>query len=209
MLLLSLFFSFKKNYFNWRWITLWYCGGFCPTFTWTSHGCACVSHPEPSSHLPAISWFLFSCQAQTILLEDKTPCAGLLRHLSWESTNLEPQLLSRWSTDYRHSENRSQTYKDVLSELSISWWASELKLMHDSCFNPRLEIVLHLQSMSVSKLFQTPSIPLKSYSDFTIHLNWYLRRFFEFTGYCVISPVGEPSFWYLCYFVVLFLTCLE
>ena len=39
-------------YFNWRLITLQYCGGFCHTFTWISHGCTCVPHPEPSFHLP-------------------------------------------------------------------------------------------------------------------------------------------------------------
>ena len=32
-------------YYNWRLITLQYCGGF-------SHGCTCVPHPEPPSHLP-------------------------------------------------------------------------------------------------------------------------------------------------------------
>ena len=47
--------SLFKNlfiYFNWRLITLQYCGGFCHTFTWISHGCTCVSHPVPLSHLP-------------------------------------------------------------------------------------------------------------------------------------------------------------
>ena len=39
-------------YFNWRLITLQYCSGFCHTLTWISHGCTCVSHPEPPSHLP-------------------------------------------------------------------------------------------------------------------------------------------------------------
>ena len=39
-------------YFNWRLITLQYCSGFCHTVTWISHGCACVLHPEPLSHLP-------------------------------------------------------------------------------------------------------------------------------------------------------------
>ena len=46
---------FKKIfriYFNWRLITLQYCGGFCHTFTWISHGCTWVPHPEPLSHLP-------------------------------------------------------------------------------------------------------------------------------------------------------------
>ena len=47
------FFILKKLiYFNWRLITLQYCGGFCHTFTWISHGCTCVPHPDPPSHLP-------------------------------------------------------------------------------------------------------------------------------------------------------------
>ena len=39
-------------YFNWRLITLQYCGGFCHTFMWISHGCTCVPHPDPPSYLP-------------------------------------------------------------------------------------------------------------------------------------------------------------
>ena len=39
-------------YFNWRLITLQYCGGFCHTFTWIIHGCTCAPHPDPPSHLP-------------------------------------------------------------------------------------------------------------------------------------------------------------
>ena len=38
--------------FNWRLITSQYCGGFCYTFTWISHGCTCVPHPDPPSYLP-------------------------------------------------------------------------------------------------------------------------------------------------------------
>jgi len=41
--------------FNWRLITLQYCDGFCHTFTWISHGCTRVPHPEPPSHLPSHS----------------------------------------------------------------------------------------------------------------------------------------------------------
>ena len=38
-------------YVNWRLITLQYCGGFCHTFTWISHGCTCVPilNPPPAS----------------------------------------------------------------------------------------------------------------------------------------------------------------
>ena len=42
-------FFFFLIYFNWRPITLQYCGGFCHTFTWISHGCTCVPHPDPPS----------------------------------------------------------------------------------------------------------------------------------------------------------------
>ena len=37
---------------SWRLITLPYCSGFCHTLTWISHGCTCVPHPDPPSHLP-------------------------------------------------------------------------------------------------------------------------------------------------------------
>ena len=45
----KVFFFFN---FNWRLITLQYCGSFCHTFTWISHGCTCAPHPDPPSHLP-------------------------------------------------------------------------------------------------------------------------------------------------------------
>ena len=49
----TFFFFFKKIiYFNWRLISLQYCSAFCHTLTWISHGCTCVPHPEPLSHLP-------------------------------------------------------------------------------------------------------------------------------------------------------------
>ena len=44
-------FLFFKIYFNWRLITLQYCGGLCHTFTWISHGCTWVLHPDTPSHL--------------------------------------------------------------------------------------------------------------------------------------------------------------
>ena len=51
--ILYLFILLKKFiYLNWRLITLQYCSGFCHTLTWISHGCTCVPHPEPPSHLP-------------------------------------------------------------------------------------------------------------------------------------------------------------
>ena len=53
-LFLHLFFFFFL-YFNWRLITLQYCDGFCHTFTWISHGCTCVSQPEPPLPPPSPS----------------------------------------------------------------------------------------------------------------------------------------------------------
>ena len=50
--LFNFIFYFKKIYFSWRLITLRYCSGFCHTLIWISHGCTCVPHPEPRSHLP-------------------------------------------------------------------------------------------------------------------------------------------------------------
>ena len=45
-------FSFYIIYFIWRLITLQYSSGFCHILTWISHGCTCVPHPGPPSHLP-------------------------------------------------------------------------------------------------------------------------------------------------------------
>ena len=50
--LLVPFFQLHFLNFNWMLITLQYRGGFCHTFTWISHGCTCVPHPDPPSHLP-------------------------------------------------------------------------------------------------------------------------------------------------------------
>ena len=52
---LTISYSFLKNwwiYFNWRQVTLQYCSVSCHTLTWISHGCTCVPHPKPPSHLP-------------------------------------------------------------------------------------------------------------------------------------------------------------
>ena len=49
---LRLFFFKKLIYLNWRLITLQYCSVFGHTFTWISHGCTYVPHPETPPHLP-------------------------------------------------------------------------------------------------------------------------------------------------------------
>jgi len=54
-------------YFNWRLITLHYYSGFCQTLTWISHGCTCVSHPEPHLLPPSPSHPSGPSQSQSSL----------------------------------------------------------------------------------------------------------------------------------------------
>ena len=66
-----IFLKYKFIYFNWRLITIlcW----FCHTSTWIRHGCTCVPHPEPPSHLPP----------HTILLgHPSAPAPSILYHAS-------------------------------------------------------------------------------------------------------------------------------
>ena len=49
-------------FFNWRLITLQYCGAFCHTFTWISHGCTCVPHPDPPCRKFFTSWATWGAQ---------------------------------------------------------------------------------------------------------------------------------------------------
>ena len=68
-------------YFNWRLITLQYCSSFCHTLTWISHGCTCVPHPEPPSHLPPHP--IPQCHPSA-------PAVSTLSHasnLDWQSTS--------------------------------------------------------------------------------------------------------------------------
>ena len=51
---------FTIIFISWRLITLQYCGGFCHTLTWISHGFTCVPHPElPPTSLPIPSLWVF------------------------------------------------------------------------------------------------------------------------------------------------------
>ena len=57
-------------YLNWRLITLPYCGGFCHTLTWSSHGV----HVSPSSlearapiYMPSLEKCLFSSLAHVLI----------------------------------------------------------------------------------------------------------------------------------------------
>ena len=47
-------YHFWLTYFNWRIITLQFCGDFCHTSTWISHGCTGPPYLEPlPQHLPS------------------------------------------------------------------------------------------------------------------------------------------------------------
>ena len=65
--LFSIYWHLKKIiYFNWRLITLQYCGGFCHILTWISHGCTCVSLswtslPIPSLEVVPVHWLWVPC----------------------------------------------------------------------------------------------------------------------------------------------------
>ena len=76
-----------KNYFNWRLITLQYCSGFCHTLTWISHGCICVPHPEPPSHIPPHP------------IPQGHPSAPALKHPVW---CIEPGLVIHFIYDNIH-----------------------------------------------------------------------------------------------------------
>ena len=86
------YFTLKKIfiYFNWRLITLQYCGGFCHTLTWISHGCACVPHPESPSHLPPRWTEGLSSLFGTVIFDWKIPSFVCIhgRHAFWHFHNL-------------------------------------------------------------------------------------------------------------------------
>ena len=77
--------SFLKNlfiYFNWRLITLQYCGGFCHMLTWISHGYICAPSWIP---LPAPSPSHSSVLSQCTGFERPVSCIkpGLVIHFTY------------------------------------------------------------------------------------------------------------------------------
>ena len=57
--------TYKLINFNWRLITLQYCGGFCHTSTWSTHGCMCPPSWTPislfSMHVNFCFVYIFIC----------------------------------------------------------------------------------------------------------------------------------------------------
>ena len=71
----SFFFFNYLIYFNWRLNALQYCGGFCHTLTWISHGCTCV--PSAQTTLPPPSLLHPPRLCQSTSFECPTPCIEL------------------------------------------------------------------------------------------------------------------------------------
>ena len=98
--------DFFLIYFNWRLITLQYCSGFCHTLTWISHGCMCVPHPEPPSHIPP---------HPIPLGHPSEPALSTLSHalnLDWRSvSHMIIYMFQRYSLRSSHSLPLSQSPK--------------------------------------------------------------------------------------------------
>ena len=93
-------FFFPFIFISWRLITLQYCGGFCHTLTWISHGFTCIPHPDPPSHLPLHPIPLFrnpmdySLPASSVL--------GSLQERILEWVAISSSRGSSWSRDGTH-----------------------------------------------------------------------------------------------------------
>ena len=111
-----LFILFLKKFihFNWRLITLQYCRGFCHTLTWISHGCTCVPHPEPSSHLPPYP---------IPLGHPSAPALSTLSHalnLDWRSvSHMIIYIFQCYSLKSSHSRLLPQSPKDYSIHLCL------------------------------------------------------------------------------------------
>ena len=64
-----------------RLITLQYCSCFCHTLTWISHGCTCISHPNPPSHLPLypIPLGRYSFVGMLLRVQNVSVCCGQVK----------------------------------------------------------------------------------------------------------------------------------
>ena len=89
-------FSFKKyfTYFNWRLITLQYCGAFCHTLTWISHGCTWVSLSRTFLTLPSYP-ILWVFPEHWLWV----PCFSL--NFLWEYCGSELSTDMRWARNLR------------------------------------------------------------------------------------------------------------
>ena len=81
----------KLIYFKWRLITLQYCGGFCHTSTWISHGCTCI--PPSWTPLPLPSPPHPSGLSQSTSFECPDSCIGLVLVIYFTYGNIHASVL--------------------------------------------------------------------------------------------------------------------
>ena len=111
---LFLFFLFSF-YFNWRLITLQYCGGFCHRFTWISHGRTCVPHPESPSHP--------SGSSQCISPEHPVSCIkpGLVIYFTYDNIHVSALFSQIIPALHSPIESKSLFFTYVSLLLSCIW----------------------------------------------------------------------------------------
>ena len=101
---------FLKNYFNWRLVTLQYCGGFCHTFTWISHGCTCVPHLTlPPTSLPIPSVWVISVHCLWVSCFMHQTLTGHLFHI-WHYTCFNVVLSNHPTLTFSHRVQQSVLY---------------------------------------------------------------------------------------------------
>ena len=113
-LFFSLFTFFKKNYFNWRLITLQHSSGFCHALTWISHRCTCVPHPGPPSLFPP---------HPIPLGHPGAPALSTMSHASnldwWSVSHMVIYMFQCYSLKSSHSHLLPQSPKDCSIHLSF------------------------------------------------------------------------------------------
>ena len=107
--------------FNWRLITLQYCGGFCHTLIWISHGCTCVPHPEPPFNLPP---------HPIPQAHPSAPALSTLSHtsnLDWRSVSC--MIIYMFQCWQNSDDCLSSCFIHTRSQGPSNWWSSSRLLM--------------------------------------------------------------------------------
>ena len=159
---MNLFILLEANYFT---ILYW----FCHTSTWIPHGCTCVPHPEPSSHLlpHTISLGHPSAPAPSILY----PASNL----DWWLFSYMSQRDWAWVHIQFHLNGPSREQANIRRKLSLICFIIFLHLLIPS---------FHLSTLKFSLSF---CIPLHKIKLFSASL-WYTVRSHRFFFSCNSSP---------------------
>jgi len=106
----SFFVFLLLTYCNWRLITLQYCGGFCHTLTWISHGCTCVppSQPPPTS-LPIPSLWVVPVHRLWVPCFMHWTWTGYLLHI-WQYKCFNAILSNHPTLGFSHNVQNSILY---------------------------------------------------------------------------------------------------